>query len=284
MKNLSLIIVCVALLFTACEDKKAVKMLQDENAALKLEVAKDSTEMEELLSLLNEIDDNFQKIKAAENYLTVQSSKGGDLTPSTKERINSDMKLLAETLTKNKEQIAKLQSQLKKSNINSSEFQKLIDKQIAELEEKTLMITELQQQLAQKNMRIVELDEVVAALSVRSTVQDAVILEQDASLNTAYYCFGTSKELKDEKILTGGGFNVQKVLQSGFNKNYFTTIDIREVTQIPLRAKKAEVKSSHPAGTYEFVKDPETKELTFKILDVKEFWSIGRYLVIEVSL
>lgn len=286
MKHLVLAFTCIAVLFSACDNKKSAEMqaLQQENDSLKLVATKGGAEMEELLGLLNEIDDNFQKIKAAENYLTVQSAKSGELTPSTKDRINDDMKLIAEILTKNKEQIAKLQSQLKSSGVQSSELKRLIDKLQTEMEEKTATITELQQQLAQRDSRIAELDEVVAALSVRSSIQDAVIEDQDAALNTAYFCFGTSKELKDEKILTGGGFSAEKALQPGFNKDYFTQIDIRKVTQIPLQAKKAKLKSTHPEGTYEFVTDPETKSLTFKILDVKEFWSIGKYLVIEVSL
>ncbi len=286
MKQLVLVFTCVAVLFSACDNKKTAEMqtLQQENDSLRLLATKGSEEMEDLLSLLNEIDDNFQKIKAAENYLTVQSSKGGELTPTVKERINSDMKLLAETLTKNKEQLAKLQSQLKKSNVQSAELKKLIDKMQAEMDEKTATISELQQQLASRDVRIAELDEVVAALATRSTIQDAVIEEQDASLHTAYYCFGTSKELKDQKILVGGGFSAEKALQPGFNKEYFTKMDVRQKTSISLHAKKAKLKSSHPDNSYEFVADPQTKELTFKILDVKEFWSIGRYLVIEVDL
>lgn len=283
MKKLALVIMSVTILFSACDNKKSaeLKALQLQNDSLKLEAMKGNTEMEELLSLLNEIDDNFQKIKAAENYLTVQSAKAGEMTPTTKERINSDMKFLAETLTKNKEQISKLQAQMKKSNVNSAELRKLIDKVQSELEEKTVLIAELQTELSKKDSRIAELDEVVSALSVRSTLQDALIERQDASLNTAYYCFGTSKELKDEKILVGGKF---AGLEAGFNKDYFTQIDRRNVTSIDLHAKKAKLKSTHPSGTYEFVKDPTTKELAFRITNVDEFWSLGRYLVIEVDL
>lgn len=286
MKQLTLVIALVTILFSACDYKKSAEYqaMQKENDSLKLEAAKGNSEMEEMLSLLNEIDDNFQKIKAAENYLTVQSAKGGEMTPTTKDRINSDMKLLAETLTKNKEQIAKLQSQVKNSNVKSSQLNKLIEKMQTEMEEKTILITDLQNQLSQKDGRIAELDEVVSALSIRSTLQDALIERQDASINTAYYCFGTTKELKDEKILTGGGLSATKVLQPGFNKDYFTKIDIRNTTSIPLHAKKAKVKSNHPEGSYELIKDPNSNEFTLKIMDVNEFWSLGRYLVVEVDL
>ena len=288
MKWLALVFACVTVLFSACDNNRRtmeLQALQQENDSLKRVVFTENTEMEELLGLINEIDDNFQKIKAAENYLTVQSSKSGELTPTVKERINNDMKLLAETLTKNKEQIAKLQSQLKRSNVNSAELKKLIDKMQQDLDDKTALIVGLQEQLTQRDVRIAELDEVVAALNTRSIIQDAVIERQDAALNRAYYCFGTSKELKDEKILTGGGlFSSQRVLDDGFNKAYFTEVDIREFTQLKLHAKKAKIKSNHPEGAYELVKDPETKELTLKITNVKEFWSLENYLVVEVDL
>ena len=71
-------------------------------------------------------------------------------------------------------------------------------------------------------------------------------------------------------------------MQSGFNKDYFISIDIREVKEIPLFAGKAKLKSNHPEGSYEFTKD-EDGNLTLKITDTKAFWSLGKYLVIEVG-
>ena len=77
-------------------------------------------------------------------------------------------------------------------------------------------------------------------------------------------------------------FAKSKVLQSGFNKDYFISIDIREVKEIPLFAGKAKLKSNHPEGSYEFVKD-EDGNMTLKITYEKAFWSLGKYLVIEVG-
>ena len=57
---------------------------------------------------------------------------------------------------------------------------------------------------------------------------------------------------------------------------------IREVKEIPLFAGKAKLKSNHPEGSYEFVKD-EDGNMTLKITDEKAFWSLGKYLVIEVG-
>lgn len=278
---------CVALLMVSCEsnqkNNEEVQRLQAVNDSLKLEQDKTSSELNDMLSLVNEIDGNFQKIKEAENYLTVQSAKGGELNPSTRDRINADMKLLAETLTKNKEQLAKLQSQLKNSKVNLGELQKTIDRLNTEMDQRAVMIASLQEELAKRDIRIAELDEAVSVLAVKSAAQDVVIDTQDKELNTAYYCFGTSKELKEQKILSGGGFSSVKTMDGDFNKNYFTKIDVRNFKSLSLHAKKAEMRTKHPAGSYELVKDSEG-EYVLKVLDTKNFWSLSKYLVVEVSL
>ena len=180
--------------------------------------------------------------------------------------------------------------ELKKSGIQSSALRKTIDRLSSELDQKATMIVALQEDLAKKNVRIQELDEMVSSLNedveslaTTAAAQSEKLNAQDKALHTAYYCFGTSKELKEQKILSGGGlFSKSKVLQSGFNKDYFISIDIREVKEIPLFASKAKLKSNHPEGSYEFVED-EDGNLTLKINDEKAFWSLGKYLVIEVG-
>ena len=183
-----------------------------------------------------------------------------------------------------------LEDKLKKSGIQSAALRKTISRLSSELDQKATMIVALQEDLAKKNVRIQELDEMVSSLNedvenlaTTAAVQSEKLNEQDKALNTAYYCFGTAKELKDQKILSGGGlFSKSKVLQSGFNKDYFISVDVREVKEIPLFAAKAKLKSNHPEGSYEFVKD-EDGNLTLNITDPKTFWSLGKYLVIEVG-
>lgn len=290
MKKVLFACICTVLLVSCGQNSSEYKTLKAENDSLKLEHAKATSELNDMLSILNEVETNFQSIRDAENYLNVQQQSNNELTPSSREQLKSNMQLVTETLKKNKEQIAKLQQQLKNSGFKSAELKKSVDRLSSELDQKTTMIVALQEDLAKKNVRIQELDEMVTSLSedvetLASTTaaQSEKISSQDKALNTAYYCFGTAKELKDQKILSGGGvFAKSKVLQSGFNKEYFIKIDIREVTEIPLFASKAKLKSNHPEGSYEFVKD-EDDNLTLKITDVKTFWSLGKYLVIEVG-
>lgn len=290
MKKVLLGCICAIMLASCGQNSADYKRLKAENDSLRLENSRNNEEMNEMLSTLNDIETDFQSIRDAENYLTIQQQTGGEMNKSRREQIKQNMQLISETLKKNKEQISQLEEKLKKSNIQSAALRKTIDRLSAELDQKATMIVALQEDLAKKNVRIQELDEMVTTLNedvenlaTTNAAQSEKISAQDKELHTAYYCFGTSKELKDQNILSGGGlFSKSKALQSDFNKDYFISIDIREVKEIPLFAGKAKLKSNHPDGSYVFLED-EDGNLTLKITDEDEFWSLGRYLVIEVK-
>lgn len=289
MKKIVFFIISAMILTSCVENSAEYKKLKSENEMLKAEKTKSTTELNEMLSVLNDIQTDIQTIRDAENYLNIEQSNG-EMTADKKEQIRNNMKLIAETLKNNKEQLTQLQEKLKKSNIQSSALQKTIDRISSELNEKATMIASLQEELAQKDIRIQELDELVANLnqnvenlSATSAEQSQKITEQDKLLHTAYYCFGTKKELKEQNILKGGGlFSKTKMLKEGFNEDYFISIDIRDVTKIQLYAKKAKLYSDHPQGSYKLEKDADGN-LVLEILDTKTFWSLGKYLVVEVG-
>lgn len=290
MKKLLLVCTCAAMLVSCGQNSAEYKKLKAENDSLKVENTKAASDMNEILSILNDVEADIQSIRDAENYLNIQQQTGGEFSKSNREQIKENMQLISETLKKNKETISQLEEKLKKSGIQSAALKKTINRLSSELDQKATMIVALQEDLAKKNVRIQELDEMVSSLNedvedlaTTAAAQSEKLNEQDKALNTAYYCFGTAKELKDQKILSGGGlFSKSKVLQNGFNKDYFISVDIREVKEIPLFAGKAKLKSNHPEGSYEFVKD-EDGNLTLNISDPKTFWSLGKYLVIEVG-
>ena len=281
--------ICTAMLASCGQNSADYKKLKAENDSLRIENTKGQAEMDEMLATLNDVEADIQSIRDAENYLNIQQ-QNGDLAKSNRELLKENMQLISETLKKNKQQLGELQEKLKKSGIQSVALKKTIDRLSSELDQKATMIVALQEDLAKKNVRIQELDEMVSSLNedvenlaTTAKSQSEKIDSQDKALNTAFYCFGTSKELKDQKILSGGGlFSKSKALQTGFNKDYFISIDIREVKEIPLFASKAKLKSNHPEGSYEFVKDEDGNQ-TLKITDTKAFWSLGKYLVIEVG-
>ena len=188
-------------------------------------------------------------------------------------------------MEENKAQIAKLQAMLKSSKNNSAQLKKAVESLTQELVAKTQRIEELQAQLASKTIRIQEFDAAVTGLTAdkeswaaENEAKAKTVAEQDKAINSAWFVFGTKSELKTQKILEKGD-----VLKSAdFNKDYFTQIDIRTTKEIKLYSKRAELLTTHPAGSYELVKD-DKGQLTLKITNPKEFWSVSRYLVIQVK-
>jgi len=287
MKNLFFLSIAVSMIFFASCGKNSseYRALKAQNDSLLLSNAKNASELEEILALFNEVEENFESIKAAENYLNVQSGKTGDLTPSIKERVRSDMQLVTEILTKNKDKIAELELKLKNSSFKSSQLQKTIEGLRAELESKTKDLVAVNAELERKDRQISALSANVSALSrdveklsELSKSQQKTIADQEKSLNSVYYCYGTAKELKEHKILKNGK------MQTDFDTNYFIHVpNYNELTTIPLLAKKGIVLSKHPTDSYEFIKDAN-KQVSIHILDPKSFWSLTKYLVVEVKL
>ena len=271
-----------AIVITSCVENSAeYKKLLSENENLRVEKMKTVTDLDEMISTLNDIQTDIQTIRETENYLMIEQDR--ELSKSKKDQIKQDILLIAQTLKTNKEQLAALETKLKNSNVQSAGLQKTIERINEELNQKSLMIASLQEELVKKDIQILGLNEDLETLALTSSIQEVRITEQDIELHNVYYCYGTKKELKEQNILTGGGiFSKVKALQGNFNRDYFIQIDLRDETEIQLFSRKAKIHSNHPVNSYMFTKDPNGN-LTLVVIDPELFWSLGRYLVIEVG-
>jgi len=284
MKKFLLGMTIITLILSSCgKHSSEYKKLQAQNDSLALAHQQTTSELNEMLSILNDVEDGFQSIKSAENYLTVASTKDNEMTPTTRDRIAEDMQLITKTLEDNKDKISDLEKKLKNSNIQSSELKKTIERLRAEITDKTIALANLQEELSKRDAQIAALSENVSNLSTsvsnwqtHSQEQAETIKAQEAVIKTVFYCFGTEKELKEQKILVKGG------LGTDFNKDFFLPKNQETLTSIPLYAKKAELVSKHPSGTYQFTKDADGK-VSLIINDTSKFWSLTKYLVIKVN-
>jgi chromosome segregation ATPase len=289
MKQILAIFACI-LCITSCDRSSGgeAKQLQAQNDSLRLQLVKNEAELDEMLAILNSVESDIETIRKAENYLNVE--KDAELSSSKRDQIKKNMDLVVETIRKNKEQLSDLQEKLNKSNVRSLALQKTIDRITNDLSEKSELIVMLQQDLGKKDEQIREMSQQVEALNTDvqileevNTSQNDLINRQDNTINTVYYCFGTKKELLEQKILTGSGlFSKPKALQDGFNREYFIATDKRKLSEIPLFARKAIIRSNHPAKSFEFIGDRE-KNLTLWIKNPDTFWELSKYLVIEVD-
>ena len=285
MKKLAVLIVCAAMLASCDGFKGGSKDLKAENDSLLIELSQRNAELDEMMGTFNEIQEGFRQINDAESRVDLQRGTITENSASAKQQIASDIEFITKQMEENKAQIAKLQAMLKSSKNNSAQLKKAVESLTQELVTKQQRIEELQAELASKNIRIQELDAAVSDLSVAKETLTAeneakakTVAEQDKAINAAWFVFGTKSELKSQKILQSG--DVLK--NADFNKDYFTQIDIRTTKEIKLYSKRAELLTTHPAGSYELVKD-DKGQLTLKITNPKEFWSVSKYLVIQVK-
>ena len=292
MKKLAVLIVCAAVMASCDSFSGGSKdQLKAENDSLLMELTQRNAELDEMMGTFNDISEGFRQINAAESRVDLQRGAVAEGSLNAKQQIASDIEFIRKQMEENKEQIAKLQAMLKNSKTNSSQLKKAVESLTQELNAKTQRIEELQAELASKNIRIQELDAAVtdlnavkSELTAENEAKAKTVAEQDKALNTAWFVFGTKKELKDQKILSGSGlFKKGSVLKDGdINKDYFTQIDIRTTKEIKLYSKDADVLTTHPTGSYAFEKD-DIGLLTLRITNPKEFWSVSKYLVIQVK-
>ena len=274
---LGLIVSC-----TNVKETKEYKELQAQRDSLLMQSAGTQQEAAEMMAVISEVEANFAKIREAEKYISTQSAQSGEMSQDTKDRVNENFKMISEILQRNKQQLAELNKKQSGSNKEILALKNTITRLNNEMKESSSRLVELQNQLSLKDEQIAQRSQDMSALAMESEQQSAVIQDQDRTLHTAYYVFGTGNELKDQKILSGGFLQQTRVMKDTFNKDYFLQIDIREVTRIPLYAPKGKLWSTHPEGTYEFVKGSDNN-LVLHITDTQRFWSLTKYLIIEVN-
>jgi len=274
-------VLCVAAL-ASCTNVKREKELTARNDSLTVALNEKNVALDQAMQAIADIQEGFRVINEAEGRVAIQSQGAEGITDA--QRLKEDILFIQQKMADNRKQIEVLQKKLKAGGAETANLRKVLANLQKELEAKVASIAALQSDLARKNIRIAELDSAVVmltgdvnALQEITDAQQEVIEQQITQLNTAWYVYGTAKELKEQNILKDG-----KVLSSTeFNKNYFTEIDVRDDKVFPLYAKRAKLLTAHPEGSYEFAKDEE-KLLTFRIVDADAFWSVSRYMVILV--
>ena len=283
MKKLFFIVCCAALLVTGCKDGKNSPESTNVHLADSLNevIAQRDSEINDMMGTFNEVQEGLRQISEAEGRVAL--AKNGEGT-SSKQKMKEDIQFIAAQMKKNKELIAKLQKKLEGSSLNATQLKKTIEGLQAQLVEKEKQLQALREELDKKDIHIMELDESVnnlntnvSNLKTESQKKTETINAQDKQLNTAWYVFGTKKELKGQRILENG-----KVMNGNFNKNYFTKIDIRNTTEIKLYSKSVKLMTAHPSSSYTLVRDAN-KQYTLRITNPHIFWSTSKYLVVLVK-
>jgi len=279
-------LILLSVLFTKCNtNQKADIGLQVKNDSLERIINEKDSALYAVIGTFTEIENNLETIKSKERIIssTVQNVENKQ---NREVKINEDINLIYGLMLENKEKVNQLQEQLKRAHIKNNDLQKTISRLQSKLAEKNAEIIELRRNLLDMNFKIDELTYSLDTLSFNNQVKTAIIEAQEQSLNTGYFLFASAKELKDMEILDkkGGfiGIGAGKSINANFDKSYFNEIDIRIYKSFEFdEAKKIKIISTHPSNSYTIYGEKPVDSLV--INDIDEFWSISKYLLIEIN-
>ncbi len=284
MKHLSILLLfVVALTLGSCGNTQPKADTADtaQNDSLQKIISQKDSEINDIMETFNQIQEGLREINEAENRVSiVKDGEGSD----KRQQIVENIKFIASTMQQNRALISKLRQQLRESSVRGDQLQKTVDELVKQIDEKDRQLKQLSAELEAKNIHIAELDKTISSLNDNvSSLQDEssqkteTINQQDVQLNTAWFAYGTKKELKQQHIIEGS-----KVLQSNFNKSFFTKIDIRVNTEIKLYSKSAKLLTMHPSSSYALERDANNKYV-LRISNPQLFWSTSKYLVVMVK-
>ncbi len=252
--------------------------LKEENEKLKSELNSRDESLNETMRLFNEIEDNLSAIRQKENVINLSRNNDPEFQQDQKERIIEEIQLINSLLDENKNKVNLLRSKLSKADGKIGEMDKMIENMVQKMKEQEDLISELRDDLAKYDIAMAEL-----TASLNETM--ATVEDQQSEMNKAWFVFGTTKELKEQGVVTkeGGFIGLGKIvkLREDFNQDYFTQIDVTKTKEIPLGAKKVQILTTHPKDSYKLIGEGKVEKL--QIINAEKFWSISKYLCMIVE-
>lgn len=279
---------CGSLIACNQEVKEENARLKQENQALTASQSAQDSTLEEFVQSFQTIQSNLDSIRTREKAIRAARSSGVESAPDLRSRILEDIEAINQLIGQNRQTIDKLSAQLQDRDSRIRGMNQLIATLKSQIDQKDAQIDSLKNDLASLNFKMEQLNQKVGTLTEQKMAQNKVIDEQEQALNTAYYTLGSEEELIENKVIVeeGGflGLGKTATLADDLNRSYFTQIDLRKTSEIPLNLATTEVEmiSAHPEGSYEWIQTEEQTE-KLRITDPAQFWGNSKFLVILID-
>ena len=232
-----------------------------------------------MYSLLFDVTVGLQEIVQLEHLLNADLNRE---SPNTRADIIQQMRAIKRGLRERRQRIEYFEQHISTDSVESAKVRALRH----QINMQTVAVDELSARLVAANIKIEELQDSLVDLTVTmDSVQTSLQNEIETAygeLNAVYYVIGNKSELKAHGFKQGGTIFKQSKLGRDFDLAYMTRADKRDLTRIPLDAKKAKILSDQPEDTYILEKD-SLNLLTLVIVDADKFWALRDFLVIEVK-
>ena len=253
------------------------------------------------------VQDSYDRIEAnlakiTEHEAMIKQDMSGEENTSNlapEERIQYEIRMIEQLINENNNIIANLNQQISEKDSRLAGYEKtvrdlkskvteyhaMVDQLVADKEALQRNLDETAQARDNLQAEVVNLNDQVVQKSTVINDQNQLLLEKERNLHTAYYTVGSYKTLRDRNIVDkeGGflGINTVKTLGNNLDPSKFKEIDWREVSEIPVDAKRCEVITDQDPSSYTMVYEND-KVSSIKITDPDKFWGKSKYLVVVV--
>ncbi len=279
MKKIIISILFFPFIFS-CSNEHAEKFQKENNQLKKESTLKDST-IKKFVRSFNQIVDNMHSISESQKEIASTVRKKKKLSAEDKNHINEYVNTINSLSEKNKSLADSMKTNFSASKINFGEFDKMLINLQSQIEEKNSEINSLKQNLSEADIAYNTFDDMVDKLSTANVDMEkkmkqlqTTIDQQQKELNTAYYIFGTYKELKDAGVVSKSGISRVENTQKNFSTTKFIKVDIRETKNINVWSSSFRVISNHSPDSY------KTEKSSLIITNPDEFWKLTKYLVV----
>lgn len=282
------LLIPIAILFTvsACNQAEVDRMTS-QNDSLRTVINAGDASLNELLTSFNDIEANLDSVAAKQGIITKDMDASGELKRSAADKINAQINDINALMNENRKKISELNQKLKKSGRSSSQLKKSIALLKNRIESKDKELSELNERLTTQSQQIVQLTGSVDSLRIAGDEKTAIIEEQTAQMNTAYYVVGNNKTLSEAKVIdrTGGFIGIGRTssLSENVDHSNFTKVDVTNIKYIPVHGKRVKLITKHPSESYSLEYDETNEDLVkgIAITSEEQFWSVSNYLVVQ---
>ncbi len=286
MKKISAMIAAVmAVVLVGCNQvsKEQYQQATSTNDSLMYVALQQGNEIYELSTTLNAVSEQLDQING---QIALSNGEDQNLV-SRRERLLEQLAMVKQTIAEKQQALDELQKKYSAQLGQNKVLKQTIDRLQTEVAGYEAKVADLKTVVASHEQKIegltTTLTETQQALDTRieqAEQQQEVINTQDEMLNTGYYIVAEKSRLKELGLLEGGFLTKKRLTRQGFSSEGFTKVDIRQLTELPLGARKVDILSSHPSDSYQLLEQADgTRKLVIK--DASNFWSNTRYLVVK---
>jgi len=273
------------LIFTSCNQAEIERLEAEKMESIKTTGEK-NVKINSLLEELNYIADNLQVIREKQGVyetLTVDNNSELELLQKPEDKIKAEIEMIDFLMSNNLDRIATLEKSLEESGDDMNEVKKLLSSFKMDVKDKGDEIQHLKERIVKMEGEYANLMDEHMNSQMFVELQAKQLELRDNELNQVFFVYGSKSELLDNQIIRkkGGllGLGAVNILKDDFNKEYFTSVDLRKLENIPVAGKQLEILTEHPKNSYEIVKDDQDLISEIKINNKDAFWEGSQYLV-----